>query len=58
MDFIIYIRQNKTMNLEIWQQAGNYFDFESHKIFYRLSKQSDEIFLCLARFSDFFLRLS
>ncbi len=38
------------MNLEIWQRAGSYFDYQSHKIFYRLSNDSDEILLCLHGF--------
>ncbi|MBX7173800.1 MAG: alpha/beta hydrolase [Pyrinomonadaceae bacterium] len=38
------------MNLEIWQHAGNYFDYKSHKIFYRLSENSDEVLLCLHGF--------
>lgn len=38
------------MNLENWRQAGNYFDHEGNKIFYRLSKKSDEILLCLHGF--------
>lgn len=38
------------MNLENWQQAGNYFDYKGNKIFYRLSKKSDEILLCLHGF--------
>lgn len=38
------------MNLENWQQTGNYFDYQGNKIFYRLSKKSDEILLCLHGF--------
>ena len=38
------------MNLEIWQHTGNYFDYKGHKIFYRCSKSSDEVLLCLHGF--------
>lgn len=38
------------MNLKIWQQAGNYFDYQGNNIFYRLSQKSDEVLLCLHGF--------
>ncbi len=50
MDFIIDFRQYKAMNLENWQQAGKYFDYQGHKIFYRQDVISDEVLLCLHGF--------
>lgn len=42
------------MNLEIWHAAGNYFDFQDHRIFYRRSLKDDasemEATLCLHGF--------
>lgn len=38
------------MNLKSWQQTGKYFDHQGNKIFYRLSKESGEILLCLHGF--------
>lgn len=38
------------MNPEIWQHAGNYFNHNGNKIFYRQSSKSDEVLLCLHGF--------
>ncbi len=38
------------MNLNIWQDAGSYFDHNGNNIFYRQSSESDEILLCLHGF--------
>lgn len=35
---------------EIWKQSGNYFNYQTFPIFYRLSKASDEVLLCLHGF--------
>jgi pimeloyl-ACP methyl ester carboxylesterase len=37
-------------SLEIWKQNGDYFDYQGFPIFYRLSRKSDEILLCLHGF--------
>ena len=38
------------MDLIEWQHGGNYFNYQNLPIFYRLSKQSDEVLLCLHGF--------
>ncbi len=38
------------MKLKDWQKSGNYFDYKSYPIFYRLSKTADEVLLCLHGF--------
>jgi len=38
------------MNLNEWRENGNFFDCQGFPIFYRLSKKSDEILLCLHGF--------
>ncbi len=38
------------MKLKNWQQAGNYFDYKSFPVFYRLSESSDDVLLCLHGF--------
>lgn len=38
------------MKLETWRQGGNYFDYQSLPIFYRLSRKADEVLLCLHGF--------
>ncbi|CAN5661023.1 alpha/beta hydrolase [soil metagenome] len=38
------------MNLSEWQRGGNYFEYQDLPIFYRLSKKSDEVLLCLHGF--------
>ena len=38
------------MNLIDWQESGNYFDYKDLPIFYRLSKISGEVLLCLHGF--------
>ncbi len=38
------------MKLKDWQRNGNYYDYKSYPIFYRLSKSSDEVTLCLHGF--------
>jgi len=40
----------QAMKLKNWQLGGNYFDYKSHQIFYRLSENSDEVLLCLHGF--------
>ena len=46
------------MNLKDWQKSGDYFDYESKKIFYRYEKSEKETLLCLHGFPDCFVRLS
>lgn len=36
--------------MQNWKDGGNYFDYENLQIFYRSSKKSDEILLCLHGF--------
>lgn len=38
------------MKLNYWHETGNYFDYKGLPIFYRLSRKSDEIVLCLHGF--------
>ncbi len=38
------------MNLSEWQRSGNYFNYKGLPIFYRLSKKSDKVLLCLHGF--------
>jgi pimeloyl-ACP methyl ester carboxylesterase len=38
------------MKLKIWRESGNYFDYRHFPIFYRQSKASDEVLLCLHGF--------
>ena len=38
------------MNLTEWKTSGDYFDFESHPIFYRFDKNENEVLLCLHGF--------
>jgi len=38
------------MKLKIWREGGNYFDYKGFPIFYRSSKPSDEVLLCLHGF--------
>ena len=38
------------MNLQKWQDAGKYFDFNGLRIFYQLTNQNKEILLCLHGF--------
>ena len=38
------------MKLKIWRESGNYFDYKSFPIFYRLSENSGEVTLCLHGF--------
>ncbi len=38
------------MNLHDWKASGEIFDYKNYSIFYRLSKSSDEILLCLHGF--------
>lgn len=38
------------MNLTDWKESGNYFDCEGLRVFYHLSKNSDEVLLCLHGF--------
>lgn len=38
------------MKLKDWQTSGNYYDYKSYPIFYRLSKMADEVTLCLHGF--------
>jgi pimeloyl-ACP methyl ester carboxylesterase len=38
------------MKLNVWRENGNYFDYKTLPIFYRLSKPSDEVLLCLHGF--------
>lgn len=38
------------MNLEKWQQHGSYFEYQGHRIFYRMSGESNEVLLCLHGF--------
>jgi pimeloyl-ACP methyl ester carboxylesterase len=37
-------------NPKVWKQNGDYFDYQGFPIFYRLSKPSNEILLCLHGF--------
>lgn len=38
------------MKLKNWRESGNYFDYGDLPIFYRLSRSSDEVLLCLHGF--------
>ncbi|MEO6590528.1 MAG: alpha/beta hydrolase [Pyrinomonadaceae bacterium] len=38
------------MNLKDWKKSGDYFDYKSHKIFYRFEKSGKETLLCLHGF--------
>lgn len=38
------------MNLSEWKNAGEYFEFENHSIFYRFDKNEKEVLLCLHGF--------
>jgi len=38
------------MKLNFWRESGNYFDYEGFPVFYRLSRVSDEVLLCLHGF--------
>src|SRR5687768_6973327 len=38
------------MNLDDWKQSGKYFDYKGLSIFYRQSRASDEVLLCLHGF--------
>ncbi len=38
------------MNLNDWRAGGDYFDYKSFQIFYRLSQPSDEVVVCLHGF--------
>ena len=38
------------MNLNDWRAGGDYFDYKSFPIFYRLSETADEVVLCLHGF--------
>jgi pimeloyl-ACP methyl ester carboxylesterase len=38
------------ISIEIWKQSGNYFDYRNLPVFYRLTKPSDEVLLCLHGF--------
>jgi len=38
------------MKLNFWRESGNYFDYEGFPVFYRLSRASDEVLLCLHGF--------
>ena len=38
------------MKLKTWRESGNYFDYRGFPIFYRQSKASDEVTLCLHGF--------
>lgn len=38
------------MNLTEWKNAGDYFDFEDHRIFYRFEENENEVLLCLHGF--------
>ncbi len=38
------------MKLKDWRESGNYFDYQGVPIFYRLSRNSDEVLLCLHGF--------
>ena len=38
------------MNLREWRKTGEFFDYQGFPIFYRLSKNSDEVLICLHGF--------
>ena len=38
------------MKLKTWRESGKYFDYKGSPIFYRLSRTSDEVLLCLHGF--------